>query len=191
MLAPRCECTITPFSSQQPLWPSCRNRSPGRGRTVAVCRCGRMCVCIWGFLHPALTSAAPWLFECNLWSTVDFCSISNCHSFFPDVFAFSFCKLSFGLLAARVSHRPSALSHLSQLFYCHWFWGRGSTFVPTHTRTHMSMRLPLRYCEAPSLLPCGASSRAWGRIWATRNPSKAAHARHCALLLWHLVVCLS
>lgn len=75
-------------------------------------------------------------------------SLLVCQSFFPDVFAFSLCTLSFGLLAACVSHRPGALSHLSYPFYCRWFG-------------------------------------------ATRNTSKAAYARHCALLSWHLVVCLN
>lgn len=68
------------------------------------------------------------------------------------------------------------------------WWQHVCTY--THTHTLMSMRWPLRCCEAPSLLPCSTSCRAWGWIWATRNPRNAAHARHCALLLWHLV-CLN
>lgn len=60
-----------PFSFYQPLWLPCPSFLGAVAQRVAA-RSGRMCVCIWGFLHAAPTSAAHWLFECNLWSTIGF-----------------------------------------------------------------------------------------------------------------------
>lgn len=126
--------------------------SPLAGRVFA---CGDFCTLPWPLQHVGCSSATcgPPLASCSI-AASSFLSLTLPIRFFPDVLAFSFCKLNFGLLAARISHRPRALWVIYHIRFAVAGFSGVTACLSTHAQEHR--RVPWAQCLQRLLASCPA-----------------------------------
>lgn len=114
-------------------------------------------------------------------------SLWHCQSFFPAVLFFSLCRLNFSLRAARISHRPRAVSQLS-LGLQSLVQGTDCTFLHTHLRAWdylwIFAKVPILLSQMP--LP-EHGKRCWGRQILARNTHESGIS--CQALCPTVVAC--